>query len=158
MSDSEKQEENAVMDEPPVLPHDAKFMTPEKTLLSGSPIDSDPHLYMITLKNWADFLRFLEPVSRKIFGQDSPTPTLPVFFKIYESITHSDKAIITFMGLSGFRKKCLLSYSFNYTLKSGEYTSYRKVDIEKIDELQQKIKALEKKGYIVVPGEIDPYF
>lgn len=157
--------QRAVMEEPEqVLPQDAKFMTPEKTLLSGSPIASDPHLFLITLKHWADFLRFLEPISRKIFGSDPPTPNLPVFYKIYDE-SRSEKVIITFMALSGFRKKSLLSYSFNIKMNNNELNArlspdkpWVKNDTKKSDKINRKIRALEKAGYIVVQGDIDPYF
>lgn len=167
MSENKKEDENVevttidtgiptidtgIMKEPQILPDDPKFMTPEKQILSGSPVDSDPHLFQITLVKWADFLRFIEPVRRNIVGSTPPTPNLPVFYNIHEL---SNEATITFMALGGFRKKTLLSYSF--TEKMGRMMLSQKLMINK-DEINQMIRTLEKKGYIVVAGEIDPYF
>lgn len=152
---NEELEKDAVMDEPQILPHDAKFMTPEKQLM-GTPEVSDPHLFLITLQDWPDFLRFLEPFSRKIFGSDSPTPNLPVFYNID---IRSGDTIVTFAGLSGFRKKSVLLYSYSEkTKKLNIIPESLGLKIEKKSEdTMRKIKALEDKGYIVVQGEIDPY-
>ncbi len=148
--------DTGVVEEPQILPHDPKFMTPERQIMLGNPNSLDPHLYQITLVKWADFIRFLEPIRRNIVGSKHPSPNLPVFYKVYEL---SNRVNITFMALGGFRIKTMLSYSFSEKMKAQLNTIEAlspKFQFNK-DKINRKIQILEKMGYIVVAGEIDPW-